>query len=51
MRAFWRRDRDSNSGVAVTRRRISNPLHYHSATSPKGAQKYICCVQSAKEYS
>ena len=31
-----RRDRDSNSGIAIRRWRISNPLHYHSATSPVG---------------
>ena len=33
-RVFWRRDRESNPGMSITPWRISNPLHYRSATPP-----------------
>ncbi len=31
---YWRRDWDLNPGTALRRSRISNPLHYLSATPP-----------------
>ena len=37
----WRSVQDSNLWTAITRSRISNPLHYHSANAPQCADVII----------